>query len=108
MKFKSENTKGILIAFLGALLLTPDTLFMRLSEMDVWTMLFWRGFQMGAILILNEMIDKSIKKLYVGNENVFKSLDLSEFIDNQTQVMIKQSDRIYKLIIDPNVEIFIR
>ena len=52
MKFKSENAKGILIAFLGALLLTPDTLFMRLSEMDVWTMLFWRGFQMGAILIL--------------------------------------------------------
>ena len=52
MKFKSENTKGILIAFLGALLLTPDTLFMRLSEMDIWTMLFWRGFQMGVILCL--------------------------------------------------------
>ncbi len=51
MKFKSKNTKGILIAFLGALLLTPDTLFMRLSEMNVWTMLFWRGFQMGVILI---------------------------------------------------------
>ena len=53
-------------------------------------------------------MDKSIKKLYVGNEDVFESLDLSEFIDNQTQVMIKQSDHIYKLIIDPNVEIFIR
>ena len=52
MKFKSRNTKGILIAFIGALLLTPDTLFMRLSEMDIWTMLFWRGFQMGVILIL--------------------------------------------------------
>ena len=51
MIFKSKNTKGILIAFLGALLLTPDTLFMRLSEMNVWTMLFWRGFQMGVILI---------------------------------------------------------
>ena len=59
-------------------------------------------------IILNEIIDKSIKKLYVGNENVFESLDLLEFIDNQTQVMIKQTDRIYKLIIDPNVEIFIR
>ena len=59
-------------------------------------------------IILNEMIDKSIKKLYVGNEDVFESLDLLEFIDNQTQVMIKQSDHIYKLIIDPNVEIFIR
>ena len=52
MKLKSKNTKGILIAFIGALLLTPDTLFMRLSEMDIWTMLFWRGFQMGVILIL--------------------------------------------------------
>ncbi len=51
MKFKSKNIKGVLIAFLGALLLTPDTLFMRLSEMNVWTMLFWRGFQMGVILI---------------------------------------------------------
>ena len=59
-------------------------------------------------IILNETIEKSIKKLYVGNDDVFESLDLLEFIDNQTQVMIKQSDRIYKLIIDPNVEIFIR
>ena len=59
-------------------------------------------------IILNETMDKSIKKLYVGNKDVFESLDLLEFIDNQTQVMIKQSDHIYKLIIDPNVEIFIR
>ena len=60
MKFKSENAKGILIAFLGALLLTPDTLFMRLSEMDVWTMLFWRGFQMGVILILMTLSIKAV------------------------------------------------
>ena len=59
-------------------------------------------------IILNETMDKSLKKLYVGNEDVFESLDLLEFIDNQTQVMIKQTNRIYKLIIDPNVEIFIR
>ena len=62
MKFKSENTKGILIAFLGALLLTPDTLFMRLSEMNVWTMLFWRGFQMGAILILMTLSIKEYRE----------------------------------------------
>ena len=61
MKFKSENTKGILIAFLGALLLTPDTLFMRLSEMDVWTMLFWRGFQMGIILIFMTLCVKEFR-----------------------------------------------
>ena len=62
MKFKSKNTKGIVIAFLGALLLTPDTLFMRLSEMDVWTMLFWRGFQMGAILILMTLSIKEYRE----------------------------------------------
>ena len=62
MKFKSENTKGILIAFLGALLLTPDTLFMRISEMDVWTMLFWRGFQMGVILILMTLSIKEYRE----------------------------------------------
>jgi hypothetical protein len=46
-----ESRKGILIAFFGALLITPDTLFMRLSEMDVWSMLLWRGMQMGIVLI---------------------------------------------------------
>ena len=71
MKFKSENTKGILIAFLGALLLTPDTLFMRLSEMDVWTMLFWRGFQMGAILILMTL---SVKEYRENFSLIFKKI----------------------------------
>ena len=31
--------KGIGIASIGALILSPDTLFMRWSEMDVWSML---------------------------------------------------------------------
>ena len=47
----NQTTKGILIALVGALLITPDTLFMRLSSMDAWTMLFWRGIQMGIVLI---------------------------------------------------------
>ena len=44
--------KGIGIAFIGALVLSPDTLFMRWSEMDAWSMLTWRGFEMGLMLIL--------------------------------------------------------
>ena len=55
------STKGIVIAFLGALLLTPDTLFMRLSEMNIWTMLFWRGFQMGIVLIIFTLIIKKYR-----------------------------------------------
>ena len=44
--------KGIGIATIGALVLSPDTLFMRWSEMDAWSMLTWRGFEMGLMLIL--------------------------------------------------------
>ncbi|MDG2459101.1 MAG: DMT family transporter [Alphaproteobacteria bacterium] len=44
--------KGIGIASIGALILSPDVLFMRWSEMDVWSMLTWRGIEMGIILIL--------------------------------------------------------
>ncbi|MDC0394613.1 DMT family transporter [Alphaproteobacteria bacterium] len=43
---------GIALAAFGALALTPDTLFMRLSEMDSWSMLVWRGLQMGSVMLL--------------------------------------------------------
>ena len=40
---RSRTTSGLVLATFGALLLTPDTLFMRLSELDGWNMLVWRG-----------------------------------------------------------------
>lgn len=43
---------GVLLGLFGALIITPDTLFMRLSEMDVWVMMVWRGLQMGGFLLL--------------------------------------------------------
>ena len=44
MKFKqSRTTIGLVLATFGALFLTPDTLFMRLSQFDGWNMLVWRG-----------------------------------------------------------------
>lgn len=43
---------GVLLGLFGALVITPDTLFMRLSEMDVWVMMVWRGLQMGGFLLL--------------------------------------------------------
>ena len=61
MKNTKNYGKGNMIAFLGAILLTPDTLFMRLSEMDIWTMLFWRGFQMGFVLIFLALIIKKYR-----------------------------------------------
>ena len=44
--------KGITLALIGALVLTPDALFMRLSGMDGFQMLGWRGLCMGTIFVL--------------------------------------------------------
>lgn len=42
---------GTALAILGTLVLTPDTLFMRWSEMEGFAMLAWRGLLMGPLLI---------------------------------------------------------
>jgi drug/metabolite transporter (DMT)-like permease len=43
---------GIGLALIGALVLTPDALFMRLSGMDGLQMLGWRGLCMGTIFLV--------------------------------------------------------
>lgn len=43
---------GVALATFGALILTPDTLFMRWSEMSGLAMLAWRGLLMGTVLLL--------------------------------------------------------
>ena len=47
-----NKIKGLYLAFFGVLLLTPDTVFMRLSELEKWQLGGWRGVLMGATLFL--------------------------------------------------------
>ncbi|AHM03830.1 hypothetical protein roselon_01447 [Roseibacterium elongatum DSM 19469] len=42
---------GVALAAVGALMLTPDTLLMRMSGMDGLQMLGWRGVLMGAVML---------------------------------------------------------
>jgi len=42
MKLNNQQ-KGSLLAFVAVLLITPDSLFIRLSHIDTWGMLFYRG-----------------------------------------------------------------
>lgn len=46
-----DTYSGLALAAFGALILTPDTLFMRLSGMDGFQMVAWRGLLMGALLL---------------------------------------------------------
>ena len=39
----SNQKKGSLLAFIGVIFITPDSLFIRLSNIETWGMLFYRG-----------------------------------------------------------------
>ena len=43
MKDLTDQQKGSLLAFVAVLFITPDSLFIRLSEIDTWGLVFYRG-----------------------------------------------------------------
>ncbi|MDA8766059.1 DMT family transporter [Candidatus Pelagibacter sp.] len=43
MKDLSNQKKGSLLAFIAVMLITPDSIFIRLSNIETWGMLFYRG-----------------------------------------------------------------
>lgn len=48
----SKNAKGVLLASIGILVLSPDSLLIRLINIDLWTLMFLRGLFMGVCLFL--------------------------------------------------------
>ena len=47
-----DHLKGLLITTLGVLVLTPDSLLVRLIGLDSWSMVFWRGLLIMIALTL--------------------------------------------------------
>ena len=43
MKNLTDQQKGSLLAFIAVILITPDSLFIRLSHIETWGLLFYRG-----------------------------------------------------------------
>jgi hypothetical protein len=39
----NNQQKGSLLAFIGVMFITPDSVLIRLSNIDTWGMLFYRG-----------------------------------------------------------------
>ena len=54
MERLSEHGKGLLLTTLGVLIITPDTLLIRLVAIDPWSMMVWRGLlqTVGVMAIL--------------------------------------------------------
>lgn len=47
-----DRVKGLLITVTGVLVITPDSLLVRLISADQWTILFWRGLLSGLVILL--------------------------------------------------------
>ena len=50
----SNHLKGMLMAFFGVFILSPDAILIRLADADSWSILLWRGifYALGILIIL--------------------------------------------------------
>ena len=49
---KYPKSFGTFLALIGVLVLTPDTMVMRFSNLDRWPLMGWRGVLMGVTLLI--------------------------------------------------------
>ena len=49
---KYPKSFGTFLARIGVLVLTPDTMVMRFSNLDRWPLMGWRGLLMGVTLLI--------------------------------------------------------
>jgi len=49
----SDQKKGSLLAFIAVMLITPDSIFIRLSNIETWGMLFYRGAIPFVVVLLD-------------------------------------------------------
>ena len=73
MKTLTDQQKGSLLAFVAVMFITPDQLFIRLSNVDTWGLVFYRGIIPFFTVLLGMLL---IYKL-----NFFKMLFTSGIMD---------------------------
>ena len=65
----SDQKKGTLIAFTAIMFITPDSLFIRLANLDSWNLIFYRGFIPFVLVLLGLLV-------------IYKTKLLKEIINN--------------------------
>jgi len=77
----SDQKKGTLLAFTGVMFITPDSLFIRLSSVDTWSLLFYRGlipFFFVLVGLLFFYKNKFLKALFnIGYAGIFYIISFS-------------------------------
>ena len=64
----TNQQKGSLLAFIAVFLITPDSLLIRLSSIDTWGMLFYRGAIPFVFVLIGTLIfyNKNFLKVLFG------------------------------------------
>jgi len=82
----SNQKKGMLIAFTGIMFITPDSLFIRLANINSWNLIFYRGFIPFLIVLLGLLI------LY--KEKLFREINITDnkFLNREPGVILSPLD----------------
>ena len=57
----SDQQKGSFLAFVAVMFITPDSLFIRLSNVDTWGLVFYRGFIPFCLVLIGMLIVYKLK-----------------------------------------------
>jgi len=97
----SSYQKGSLLAFIGVMFITPDTLFIRLSDVDTWSLLFYRGLIPFVIVLLGLIFfykGQFLKALFkIGYAGIFYIISFS--ICNITFIISVQNTNVANTLI---------
>ena len=52
----SDKNRGLLLAFIGIMILSFDSLFVKLSNSTAWNVLFWRGAFQCIVLVIVQLL----------------------------------------------------
>ncbi len=97
----SNQQKGSLLAFIGVMLITPDSLFIRLANIETWGMLFYRGaipfivVLIALILFYKNNLLKAI--INVGYPGIFYTISFA--ITNVTFIISIQNTNVANTLI---------
>ena len=61
----SDQKKGMLIAFTAIMFITPDSLFIRLSNINSWNLIFYIGIIPFLVVFFGLLIIYKIKQLFL-------------------------------------------
>ena len=63
MKIEDQK-KGTLLAFTAIMFITPDSLLIRLSNVESWNLIFYRGFIPFFVVFIDQIIRIFHKKVF--------------------------------------------